>query len=243
MVNESPTERRIAVVTGANRGLGFETSRQLARAGYHVIVTGRRIRRVQAAVKALQQKGLAHTEAALLDVTDEPNIREFVRQTMKRHGRIDVLVNNAGQAFSKGFGEEQSVFDTPARLVLAAFETNTLGAYRLTQAVLPHMNRAGYGRVVNVSSGLGALTDMDGGWPAYRISKTALNAVTRVFAAEAARNVKVNSVCPGWTRTDLGGPDADRSVAYGARGIVWAATLSDNGPNGGFFRDGEPIDW
>jgi NAD(P)-dependent dehydrogenase (short-subunit alcohol dehydrogenase family) len=105
------------------------------------------------------------------------------------------------------------------------------------------MNEAGFGRVVNVSSGLGALTDMDGGWAAYRISKTALNGVTRVFAAEAGPNVKINSVCPGWVRTDMGGPDADRSVTEGAAGIVWAATLPEHGPSGGFFRDGKAIDW
>jgi len=236
-------QTRVAIVTGANRGLGLETSRQLAQRGYHVILTGRRMRKVQAAVKSLHSQGLIKTEAALLDVTEEENTRTLVRNVMARHGRIDVLINNAGQAFNDSFMATQSVFDVRPATVLKAFENNTLGAYRLTRAVLSHMNTAGYGRVVNVSSGLGQLTGMEGGWPAYQISKTALNAVTRLFAAEATGNVKVNSVCPGWTRTDLGGPEAERSVEEGAAGIVWAATLPKRGPNGGFFRDGKRLAW
>jgi NAD(P)-dependent dehydrogenase (short-subunit alcohol dehydrogenase family) len=236
-------DQRIAVVTGANRGLGLETSRQLATLGYYVVLTGRRIRKVQSAVKALHAAGLAETEAALLDVSDETSVRDFRRQMLKRFGTVHILVNNAGQAFADGFDEEQSVMAVRPSLVLEAFTTNTLGAFRVTRAFWPAMNEAGFGRVVNVSSGLGALTDMDGGWAAYRISKTALNGVTRVFAAEAGPNVKINSVCPGWVRTDMGGPDADRSVTEGAAGIVWAATLPERGPSGGFFRDGKAIDW
>ncbi len=236
-------DRPVAIVTGANRGLGLETSRQLAQRGYHVVLTGRRIRRVQSAVKLLHAQGLDDTEAVLLDVTDEQQIRAAIKQVLKHHKRIDVLVNNAGQAFNKGFMQEQSILEVRTATVLAAFNINTLGAFRLCQAILPQMNKAGYGRVVNVSSGLGQLAEMEGGWPAYQISKTALNAVTRLFAAEAADNVKVNSVCPGWTRTDLGGPEAERSVEEGAAGIVWAATLRRNGPNGGFFRDGKALKW
>lgn len=236
-------EQRIALVTGANRGLGLETSRQLALLGYHVVLTGRHIRKVQSAVKALHGQGLDDTEAALLDVTDEQQVKDVVRQTLKRHAQIDVLVNNAGQAFNRGFMEGQSVFEVRPATVMAAFDINTLGAFRLCRATLPHMNKAGYGRVVNVSSGLGQLAEMEAGWPAYRISKTALNAVTRLFAAETADNVKVNAICPGWTRTQLGGPEAERSVEEGAAGIVWAATLRRNGPNGGFFRDGKRLGW
>lgn len=233
----------IAIVTGANRGLGLETSRQLAQRGYHVILTGRRLRKVQTAVKALHAEGLGNTEAALLDVSRDEHVRPLVRSVLARHGHIDVLVNNAGQAFNEGFMESQSPFETRPATVLKAFEVNTLGAFRLSRAVMPHMNEMGYGRIVNVSSGLGQLSEMEGGWPAYQISKTALNAVTRLFAAEAVGDVKVNSVCPGWTRTDMGGADADRSVEEGASGIVWAATLSKHGPNGGFFRDGKRIAW
>lgn len=233
----------LAIVTGANRGLGLETSRQLARRGYHVVLTGRRPRKVESAVKALRVEGLSNTEAALLDVTDDRQVRELVRQLLRRHGHIDVLVNNAGQAFTTSFLADQGVLAVRPQTLLAAFDVNTVGAYRLGRAVLPHMNAAGFGRIVNVSSGLGQLSEMEGGWPAYRISKTALNAVTRQLHAEAGDNVKVNSVCPGWTRTDMGGPEAERSVEEGAAGIVWAATLPRRGPSGGFFRDGRRIAW
>lgn len=233
----------IAIVTGANRGLGLETSRQLAQRGYHVILTGRRLPKVQAAVKILRTQGLQNIEAALLDVTEEPQPRSLVREVMARHRRIDVLINSAGQAFTETFLEVQSVFKVRPADLIKAYNVNTLGAYRITQAVMPLMNAAGYGRVVNVSSGLGQLAEMEQGWPAYQISKTALNAVTRLFAAEAIGDVKVNSVCPGWTRTDMGGPEAERSVEEGAAGIVWAAVLPKNGPNGGFFRNGEPLAW
>ena len=135
-----------------------------------------------------------------------------------------------------------SVFNADIDTIRQAMETNTYGALRLAQALIPLME--GQGTVVNVSSGMGQLSDMNGCCPAYRLSKTALNAVTRILADELKDSgIKINSVCPGWVRTDMGGDNADRPVAEGAAGIVWAACLPEDGPSGGFFRDGQPIPW
>jgi NAD(P)-dependent dehydrogenase (short-subunit alcohol dehydrogenase family) len=178
-----------------------------------------------------------------LDVTDEQSITQlaaFVRDTF---GRLDVLVNNAGifPDPTPGSGRE-SVFDARLETVRRGLETNTLAPLRLCQALIPLMR--GRGRVVNVSSGIGQLSEMNGGCPGYRLSKTALNALTRILADElGATRVKVNSVCPGWVRTDMGGPEATLSVEEGAAGILWAATLPDDGPTGGFFRNAKPIPW
>jgi len=141
-------------------------------------------------------------------------------------------------------GGTSSSQNSPAEMVEATFRTNTLGPYQTIQLAVPLMKRAGFGRIVNVSSGMGQLSEMAGGYAAYRISKTALNAVTKIFAEEnMGTNVLVNSVCPGWVRTDMGGPGAQRTVEQGAETIVWAATLPDDGPTGGFFRDKKRIDW
>ncbi|WP_428265251.1 SDR family NAD(P)-dependent oxidoreductase [Haliangium sp.] len=237
--------KRVAVVTGANRGLGLATSRALAEHGYRVVLAARDRDRAETAAAALAADGLDAVPAQL-DVADPAGVDSFMAELRDRHGRIDVLVNNAGTVFEgiREVGPEQtSPLRVSAEVMLAAFENNTLGAYRLIQACLPMMNQAGYGRIVNVSSGMGGLDDMGPGWPAYRMSKTGLNVLTRVFAHEAAEGVKINSVCPGWVRTDMGGPNATRSIADGIRGIVWAATLPEDGPSGGFFRDGQPIDW
>ncbi|MCF1182162.1 SDR family oxidoreductase [Marichromatium gracile] len=232
----------IAVVTGAYRGLGHEVCRQLARQGYRVVLTARRADRGEAAAEGLRAEGL-DVRFHVLDVTDLDSIQalaDYVRDTFER---LDVLVNNAGifPDPPPGSGAE-GVFSTDVDTLRRGLETNTLAPLLLCQALIPLMHERG--RVVNVSSGLGQLAEMDGGIPGYRISKTALNAVTRIFAAELAETgVKVNSVCPGWVRTEMGGPQAERSIEEGARGIVWAATLPDNGPSGGFFRDGNAIDW
>ena len=155
-----------------------------------------------------------------------------------------MLVNNAGAMFERtGDKWDVGVLDVPADVVGTAYNTNTLGAYRMMLHALPMMNEAEYGRIVNVSSGMGAVGDMGGGYPAYRLSKAALNAASRVFAHEARGNVKVNCVCPGWVKTDMGGTGATRELDEGVSGIVWAATLPENGPSNGFFRDGEAIDW
>ena len=236
------SERPLAVVTGAYRGLGLETCRQLAALDYRILLTARREDEGRRAVAALAQAG---HEAWFqpLDVTDE-TARIALRDRLRdEFGRVDALVNNAGIFPDPEPGTpDSSVLAADLDVVRRAFETNTLAALRLCQLLIPLMR--GQGRVVNVSSGMGQLSDMNGCCPAYRLSKTALNAVTRSLADELrGTGVKINSVCPGWVRTDMGGEHATLTVEEGARGIVWAATLPDAGPSGGFFRHGEPIPW
>jgi NAD(P)-dependent dehydrogenase (short-subunit alcohol dehydrogenase family) len=169
-----------------------------------------------------------------LDVADDDSVRAATADL----GRLDVLVNNAAILYDTW----QRGVDADLDEVREAFETNVLGAWRTAQAVVPLLRRSPAGRIVNVSSGAGALHDMGGGTPAYRTSKAALNALTRILAAELRHDrILVNSVCPGWVATDMGG--GGRPVSEGAAGIVWAATLPDDGPTGGFFRDGRAIEW
>lgn len=227
---------RRVVVTGGNRGLGLATARALAQRGDHVIVTARDAEKAEAAAATLQAEGLA-VEGRALDVSSDASVEAFFAAV----GAVDVLVNNAGVATDKAHGG--GTLGVPVASALAAFDTNTLGAWRTLRQALPGMNARGYGRVVNVSSGMGGLTEMDGGWPGYRVSKAALNAVTRIFSHETRGDVKVNSVCPGWVRTDMGGPHATRGLDEGIAGILWAACLPADGPNGGFFRDGAPLAW
>ena len=234
----------IAVVTGANRGLGLETCRQLARRGISVILTSRAQDRGEAAAAQLRSEGL-DVRFQVLDVTDASAVRALSNYLRSEFGRLDILVNNAGifsDPYDPADPAPDSVFNADLDTIRRALETNTFGALRLAQALIPLMN--GHGTVVNVSSGMGQLSDMNGCCPGYRLSKTALNAVTRIFADELKHTeIKVNSVCPGWVKTDMGGAGAERSVQEGAAGIVWAACLAADGPSGGFFRDGKPIPW
>ena len=234
----------IAVVTGANRGLGLETCRQLARRGISVILTSRAQDRGEAAAAQLRSEGL-DVRFQVLDVTDASAVRALSNYLRSEFGRLDILVNNAGiftDPYDPADPGPASVFNADLDTIRRALETNTFGALRLAQALIPLMN--GHGTVVNVSSGMGQLSDMNGCCPGYRLSKTALNAVTRIFADELKHTeIKVNSVCPGWVKTDMGGAGAERSVQEGAAGIVWAACLAADGPSGGFFRDGKPIPW
>lgn len=220
----------ICVVTGGSRGIGRETVRQLAAAGHTVVLTSR----TESAAHAADVDGdvIGHP----LDITDDDSVQALVAFLTERFGRIDVLVNNAARIAEPSDGNLTR--STPAQ-VEATLHTNVVGSYRVTQALLPLLSQGG--NIVNVSSGMGGLTHMNGGHPGYRMSKAALNALTRIVDAETPANLRVNSVCPGWVRTDMGGPHATRDVAHGARGVVWAATLDSDGPSGGFFRDGEPI--
>jgi NAD(P)-dependent dehydrogenase (short-subunit alcohol dehydrogenase family) len=236
------SDRPIAIVTGAYRGLGLETCRQLAAAGHLVVLTARRAAEGQAAADKLGAAG-HQVQFHALDVTDAEAVAAFATDLKTRYGRIDCLVNNAGIFPDPSPGDPaSSILAADLDTIRRGFETNTLAALRLCQHLIPLMQ--GRGRVVNVSSGMGQLSDMNGCCPGYRLSKTALNAVTRILADELQQTgIKINSVCPGWVRTEMGGPSATRSVEEGARGIVWAATLPDDGPSGGFFRDGQPIPW
>lgn len=231
---------RVAIVTGANRGIGLEICRQLARTGCRVVLTSRDAAKGKAACKALSDEALPLTFCRL-DVTSARSIKALAAFVTSEFGRADILVNNAGVMLD---ARAARFLDSELATYRATFDTNVWGALALTQAVLPLMQKHSYGRIVNLSSGLGQLTGMGNSTPAYRMSKTALNALTCIVAAEMnGRNVLVNAACPGWVRTDMGGAGAPRSVAQGADTAVWLATLPDEGPTGGYFRDRKPIAW
>jgi NAD(P)-dependent dehydrogenase (short-subunit alcohol dehydrogenase family) len=228
---------RVALISGGNRGIGREVARQLAEQGYRVVIGSRDLAKGEQAAAELGEKVVARQ----LDVTDEESIERCVASIDEDFGRLDVLVNNAGIG---GGGWSTDAADVDLDEVRDLLETNLFGAWRLAQVALPLMRRNDYGRIVNLSSGMGQLSDMGGHAPAYRVSKTGLNALTRMLTTELGNeNILVNSCCPGWVRTDMGGPGARRSVEQGAETPVWLAMLPDDGPRGGFFRDREPIPW
>src|SRR3989442_953212 len=229
---------KIALVTGANRGLGLEVVRQLARRGMVVILGARDRTKGQRAAQSLMDAGLAVVPRRL-DVTEQETIGRLATDIDQEFGRLDVLVNNAGGLYDPW----QRAASADFRLVQAALETNTVGPWRMCHAFVPLLRKSQAGRIVNVSSEAGSLASMGAGTPAYSVSKAALNAFTRVLAAELrAARILVNAVCPGWVATDMGG-GGGRPVEEGAAGVVWAATLPDGGPTGGFFRDGRPLPW
>ncbi|MDP9409361.1 MAG: SDR family oxidoreductase [Actinomycetota bacterium] len=227
---------RVALVSGGNRGLGLEVCRQLAGRGLTVIMGSRDEERGRSAAEGLP----GNVVVRRLDVADEKSIDRLASSVESELGRLDVLVNNAAISNDEG----QRGVDADLGRVREALEANLFGAWRLCEVAIPLMQRGGYGRIVNVSTGLAALEDMRGGSPGYRISKTSLNALTRILASELrGTGILVNAVDPGWVQTDMGGSRAPRPVEEGAENIVWAATLPNNGPTGGFFRDRRPVPW
>jgi NAD(P)-dependent dehydrogenase (short-subunit alcohol dehydrogenase family) len=225
----------VALVTGGNRGIGLEVARQLAGLGHRVYLGSRSPEAGERAAAGLA----GEVRAIQLDVTDATSVDAAVGTIRAEQGVLDALVNNAAILYDTW----QTAVDPDFTVVEEALATNTFGAWRLTIAALPLLRASDHPRIVNVSSGAGALTDMGGGTPAYRLSKAGLNALTRMLSAELARErVLVNAVCPGWVATDMGG-SGGRPVPEGAAGVVWAATLPDDGPTGGFFRDRRPIPW
>lgn len=226
---------RVAVVTGANRGIGYEIARQLAAAGDTVVLTARDAAAARQAAAGLTSQVVGHQ----LDVTEPASIARLARTLQADHPHVDVLVNNAAILYDTW----QHARDADFEVVQQALDTNLLGAWRTSQALLPMLRRSGHGRIVNVSSEGGSLAGMGGGTPAYRVSKAALNALTRMLADELRTDhILVNAVCPGWVATDMGGAGG-RPVTDGAAGVVWAAHLPDTGPTGGFFRDRRPLPW
>jgi NAD(P)-dependent dehydrogenase (short-subunit alcohol dehydrogenase family) len=228
----------IALVTGANRGIGLEVAKQLAQKGATVLLGSRDLEKGKLATQSLASEGLKVVPIQL-DVTQCEDIEQAAKQIEQQYGRLDILINNAGILYDTW----QNAVGADLDEVKLAFDTNTLGPWRLVKGLLQMLRNSEHGRIVNVSSGAGSMHGMSGGTPAYSISKVALNALT-IMLAENLRTdgILVNAVCPGWVATDMGGAGG-RPVEVGAASVTWAALLADNGPTGGFFRDGQPLPW
>ncbi|MFM7084799.1 MAG: SDR family oxidoreductase [Hyphomicrobium sp.] len=234
---------RVALVTGANRGIGLEIVRQLARRELTVIMGSRDLLKGTEAAAPFIKEGLS-VSVVQLDVGSSDSIRTAVEICREKFGPIDILVNNAAILQDGAEGFQGSILNVPDKIFVSTCETNLLGPLRMIQEVLPTMVQRNYGRIVNISSRAGQLQNMDMGYPAYRLSKAALNVLTRIVAAECKeKNIKVNAASPGWVRTDLGGADAQLTVEQGADTPVWLATLEENGPTGGFFENRNMLPW
>lgn len=234
-------EKRVALVTGGNRGIGLEIGRQLSRLGHRVVLAARDGRRADEAAQSLDGWASGDVAGVRMDVTEDESVRSAFEEAVKLYGTVDVLVNNAGIAID---GPEHRASAPDLSRVRATLETNLFGAWRCAAEAVPLMRARGYGRIVNLSSTMASieLTESPSS-PAYRASKAGLNMLTRVLAAELhADGILVNAASPGYTRTDMS-PDADRPVEQGADTPVWLATLPDDGPTGGFFYEREPLVW
>jgi NAD(P)-dependent dehydrogenase (short-subunit alcohol dehydrogenase family) len=232
-------EQRVALVTGGNRGIGLEICRQLAASGIKVILGSRDAAKGVAAARELSRGGLP-VETRHLDVSSAKSISECMNWVRRDVGRLDVLVNNAGIMIEEGDADTLEELE----MIRETMQTNVYGPLLLARLSIPIMKSRRYGRIVNLSSSMGSLTEMGAGYIAYRMSKASINVVTRVVAAETeGMGILVNSVDPGWVQTAMGGSSASRTVEKGAETAVWLATLPDNGPTGSFFRDRKPIAW
>ena len=239
-------EKKVALVTGGSRGLGFELCRQLGQLGFIVILTARHTAQGREQMEVLKNEKLdVHFHDA--NVNDTSSLGTLYEYVLSNFGRLDVLVNCAGILVEKSASSGDDLFERlrhEKNILSLTLETNTIGPYLLCKAFCPVMRKRRYGRIVNISSSMGQLSDMQEGYDAFRISKTGLNAVTKIFAAQhKGYNVLVNSVCPGWISIDSNKPEASENIMTAADSIVWAATLPDGGPTGGFFRNKKPIPW
>jgi NAD(P)-dependent dehydrogenase (short-subunit alcohol dehydrogenase family) len=233
------SEQRIALVTGGNRGIGLEICRQLAKAGIRVLLGSRDAAKGVAAEKEMLAVGLG-VEARELDVADDESIKQCMNWIRSDLGRLDILVNNAGIMVEENDADPEKEI----KIVRDTMQTNVYGPLLLSRLAIPIMKSRRYGRIVNLSSGMGSLADMGAGYIAYRMSKAGINVVTRVLAAETqGMGILVNSVDPGWVQTDMGGRGASRTVYKGAETPIWLATVPEGGPTGGFFRDRKAVPW
>lgn len=239
-------KQQVALVTGSNRGIGFEIAKQLAMKKIQVVLTSRNSANGEAALKRLTRDdgGIKKVVPMQLDVTNQVSVDRLLNKVKKTFGRLDILVNNAAILIDR---DDVVASSTDLETVKTTLETNLIGAWRMCKAFIPLMKKNNYGRIVNVSSGAGEFEYMatsSGYWPAYSVSKASLNALTVMLASELkGTNILVNAVCPGWVRTDMGGSNAPRSVQEGAATPVWLATLPDGGPAGRNFYDKKQISW
>lgn len=235
------TQQKIALVTGANRGLGLAISQKLAQQGMHVIMTARDKTLLEQECDVLKQAGYS-VQGYALDVNEHDKVNEFIKQIISQHQRIDVLINNAGIAIDQWVPGCDVAMD----VMKQTMETNVFANLNLTQQVLPYMKQQGYGRIVNMSTELASIDGMQMGMTlAYRTSKAAINCMTKIFSIELAEygDIKINSAAPGWVKTNLGGADADLSPEQGSDTPVWLATLASDGPSGGFYRERKLYPW
>ncbi len=230
----------IILITGATRGLGRGTALALAKRGHHIVVTGRDLKKAREVQDEIISQG-GGADALQLDVTNTEDIAHAITFLYEKFGHLDVLINNAG-ILNEG---DYTVFDIPSSVMLETFGHNTLGTLNMIQGTISLLEHSSNPRVVNISSGMGALAEMGGGFPAYRISKAGVNILTILFHNELnhTKGFIVNSVCPGWVQTEMGGEQAPRTIEEGVVGIVWAAELEKGSPSGLFFRDGQKIAW
>ncbi len=240
-------KQQVALVTGSNRGIGFEIAKQLAMKKIEVVLTSRNSANGEAALKRLtrDEGGIKKEVVPMqLDVSNQVSVDRLLNEVEKTFGRLDILVNNAAILIDR---DDVVVSSADLETVKSTLETNLIGAWRMCKAFIPLMKKNSYGRIVNVSSGAGEFEYMatsGGYWPAYSVSKASLNALTVMLASELkGTNILVNAVCPGWVRTDMGGSNAPRSVEEGAATPVWLATLPDGGPTGHNFYDKKQISW
>jgi NAD(P)-dependent dehydrogenase (short-subunit alcohol dehydrogenase family) len=236
--------RQVALVTGSNRGIGFEIANQLYMKNMEVILTSRHLANGEAAARKITRDAARKVAAMKLDVSNQVSVDNLLDEVEKTFGRLDILVNNAAILIDK---DNAVASNADLETVKATLETNLIGAWRMCKAFIPLMKKNSYGRIVNVSSGAGEFEYMaasGGYWPAYSVSKASLNALTVMLASELkGTNILVNAVCPGWVRTDMGGSSAPRSVEEGAATPVWLATLPDGGPTGHNYYDKKQISW
>ena len=228
------------IVTGASRGLGKAVARHLLQTERAVILSGRASKNFERAIADLQQEGLT-PEALIMDVTSQESVDQSVSQVSERHGSIDCLINNAGIMIkSEELFEEFSV-----QAFHTTIDTNTLGLLRVSLAFAPLLFNSPNPRIINISSGLGVIKDMGSNYPSYRLSKTAVNAITAQshHAWYKKHGIRTLAVCPGWVKTDMGGENAALDLDQGIKSILWAIETSPDGPSGGLFRNGRPLPW
>ncbi|MBK0008652.1 MULTISPECIES: SDR family oxidoreductase [Priestia] len=230
---------KVALVTGGNRGIGYELVRQLAMDGFKVILTSRNS---ESGHKAVQKLKDSHLDVSFLtmDINNQTSIRQAAATVNEQYGRLDVLINNAGIYLDKN----QTLVNMDPSVLEKTLTTNFFGAYHVIRSFMPLMEQQAYGRIINVSSEYGAMSEMSSpGVGAYKLSKFILNGLTQLMAAESNNDIKINAVDPGWVSSDMGGPSAPRTPEQAARSILWLATIGPEGPSGGFFKDGKQIDW